>query len=111
MYRAKNIKAFKPSRATLRRWMRMTDYNDHAGVCAEKVKFITKALRKVGEAVMAGESSRLYDKIKELVEIRDATGGLTAEEASNAYTYYKMALAIAVEVAGSTAEVEIEGMK
>lgn len=108
MYDAKNIKAFKPNKATIREWERLEKIGDRAGLFYEKTVFITCALTKVSNAEMAREADRLANKIWSIALKRVKNGGITAEEDANAQTYYKMALAIAKAEAGSTAEVEID---
>lgn len=109
MYDPKNIKHFKPCKAVKKRWAEMEDGNDHAGLCVDKMALIVDALRKCGSERFAKEASALMRKANRIARKRMTKGGITCEEASAAYTYYRMALAIAKQFGGSTAEVEIDG--
>lgn len=108
MYDAKNIKAFKPTKATVKEWKRMEKDGDKVGLCLAKTTFIKEALWKVSGFELYSEADRLESKIMMLYFKGKRHKGLTDEETAKAVTYYKMALAIAMEEAGSTAEVEID---
>ena len=107
MYSPNNYKAFKVSKALRRKWDRMTDDNDHAGVILSQVQFIVKGLRKIGSPLVS-EGERLEKLSEGIVADRERNGGMSFVSCALSVAYFKMALALVDVEAGSTAAMRIE---